>query len=121
MSDLQVANTIRNQILAGGRMKVMSWGVSNWVGTKDALSFRVRGHHFKGYVKVILTSMDDYTIQFISTHGNVKKEITKILFDQGYILSYKFEDDNGPQGTIRIALSRPIVAKSENAATTSRK
>ncbi len=32
-----------------------------------------------------------------------KKEITKILFDQGYILSYKF-DDSSVQGTIKIAL-----------------
>jgi len=24
--------------------------------------------------------------------SNIKKDITKILFDQGYILSYKFED-----------------------------
>lgn len=35
--------------------------------------------------------------------SNIKKEITKILFDQGYILNYKFEDD-GVQGTIKIAL-----------------
>lgn len=35
--------------------------------------------------------------------SKVKKEITKILFDQGYILSYKFED-NTVQGTIKIAL-----------------
>ena len=35
--------------------------------------------------------------------SNLKKEITKILFDQGYILSYKF-DDNAVQGTIKIAL-----------------
>jgi|SRR5699024_7208275 len=35
--------------------------------------------------------------------SNLKKEITKILFDQGYILSYKFED-KGPQGIIKIAL-----------------
>jgi len=35
--------------------------------------------------------------------SNIKKEITKILFDQGYILSYKFEE-KGPQGTIKIAL-----------------
>ena len=33
----------------------------------------------------------------------IKKEITKILFDQGYILNYKFED-NAVQGTIKIAL-----------------
>jgi small subunit ribosomal protein S8 len=35
--------------------------------------------------------------------SNLKKEITKILFDQGYILSYKF-DDSTVQGTIKIAL-----------------
>ena len=35
--------------------------------------------------------------------SNLKKEITKILFDQGYILSYKFEDSS-VQGTIKIAL-----------------
>ena len=35
--------------------------------------------------------------------SNLKKDITKILFDQGYILNYKFEDD-GVQGTIKVAL-----------------
>ena len=35
--------------------------------------------------------------------SNLKKEITKILFDQGYILSYKF-DDSSLQGTIKIAV-----------------
>ncbi len=35
--------------------------------------------------------------------SNLKKAITKLLFDQGYILSYKFEDDN-KQGIIKIAL-----------------
>ncbi|MCX2720672.1 30S ribosomal protein S8 [Lentiprolixibacter aurantiacus] len=35
--------------------------------------------------------------------SNLKKEMTKILFDQGYILSYKFEEDK-VQGSIKIAL-----------------
>lgn len=35
--------------------------------------------------------------------SNLKREMTKILFDQGYILSYKFEEDK-VQGTIKIAL-----------------
>jgi len=35
--------------------------------------------------------------------SKITKEITKILFDQGFILSYKF-DDAGVQGTIKIAL-----------------
>ncbi len=48
--------------------------------------------------------------------SNVKKEITKILFDQGYILSYKFDDDK-VQGTIKIALKydkftkEPVIKK----------
>ena len=35
--------------------------------------------------------------------SNMKKEITKVLHDKGFITNYKFED-NGPQGTIKIAL-----------------
>ena len=50
--------------------------------------------------------------------SNLKKEITKILFDQGYILSYKF-DDSTVQGTIKIALKynketkEPVIKKIE--------
>ena len=43
--------------------------------------------------------------------SNLKKEITKILFDQGYILSYKFEDEKGPQGSIKIALKYDKLTK----------
>ena len=35
--------------------------------------------------------------------SNLKKEITKILFEKGYILNYKFIEE-GPQGSIKIAL-----------------
>ncbi len=42
--------------------------------------------------------------------SNLKKEITKILFDQGYILNYKFED-NSHQGSIKIALKYDRVTK----------
>lgn len=35
--------------------------------------------------------------------SNLKRDITRILFDKGYILSYKFEDDS-KQGVIKIAL-----------------
>ena len=36
--------------------------------------------------------------------SNLKKEITKILFEQGYILNYKFVEGENPAGTIKIAL-----------------
>ena len=42
--------------------------------------------------------------------SNLKKEITRILFEKGYILSYKFVED-GPQGTIKIALKYDPVNK----------
>jgi len=35
--------------------------------------------------------------------SNIKKEITRILYEKGYLLSYKFEEDN-KQGIIKIAL-----------------
>lgn len=35
--------------------------------------------------------------------SNIKKEITKVLYEKGYIQNYKF-DDSTPQGSIKIAL-----------------
>lgn len=42
--------------------------------------------------------------------SNIKKEITKILAEKGYILNYKFEE-KGPQGSIKIALKYHPVTK----------
>jgi len=36
--------------------------------------------------------------------SNLKKEITKVLFDKGYILNYKFDETKNNQGSIKIAL-----------------
>ena len=54
--------------------------------------------------------------------SKLKLEMTKILFDQGYILSYKKEDNNA-QGTIKIALKYdpitkdPVIKKLQRAST----
>ncbi|MCD6112281.1 MAG: 30S ribosomal protein S8 [Bacteroidales bacterium] len=42
--------------------------------------------------------------------SNIKKEMTKILFEKGYILNYKFEDDS-KTGIIKIALKYDPVTK----------
>ena len=42
--------------------------------------------------------------------SKMKKEITQILFDQGFILNYKF-DDEGVQGSIKIALKYNQISK----------
>ena len=54
--------------------------------------------------------------------SKLKKEMTKILFDQGYILSYKFEDTT-VQGSIKIALKydkmtkEPVIKKIQRIST----
>ena len=42
--------------------------------------------------------------------SNLKKRITEILYHQGYILKYKFEDDS-KQGVIKIALKYDPMSK----------
>ena len=55
--------------------------------------------------------------------SNIKREITKILFDQGYILSYKFDDTEDHQGNIKIALKydkltkEPVIKKLQRIST----
>lgn len=43
--------------------------------------------------------------------SKMKKGITEILYDQGYILKYKFDDDEGIGGVIRIAIKYDPVTK----------
>ncbi len=42
--------------------------------------------------------------------SNIKKEMTKILYEKGYILNYKFDDETKP-GSIKIALKYHPVSK----------
>lgn len=55
--------------------------------------------------------------------SNIKREITKILFDQGYILSYKFDETEDHQGNIKIALKydkltkEPVIKKLQRTST----
>ena len=43
--------------------------------------------------------------------SNLKKEVARILFEKGYILSYKVIDGEGPQGVLKIALKYNIKSK----------
>jgi small subunit ribosomal protein S8 len=43
--------------------------------------------------------------------SNLKKEMTKILFDKGYILNYKFDQPEKKQAVIKIALKYDPVSK----------
>jgi len=43
--------------------------------------------------------------------SNMKKRITEILYDQGFIHKYMFDNDAGHQGTIKIALKYDRITK----------
>lgn len=43
--------------------------------------------------------------------SNMKKEMTKILYDKGFISNYKFEETDNKQGNIKIALKYNAVSK----------
>ena len=60
---------------------------------------RIRNANMAGHLVVNIPS------------SSVKKEITKILFDQGFILSYKFEETENNQGNIKIALKYDKITK----------
>ena len=53
--------------------------------------------------------------------SNLKKEIARILFEKGYILSYKLVENENPQGVLKIALKynpkskKPAIKKIERA------
>lgn len=43
--------------------------------------------------------------------SNLKKRMTEILYEQGYIFRYKFEDTPNGQGVIKIALKYDVYTK----------
>lgn len=43
--------------------------------------------------------------------SNLKKELTRVLYEKGYILKYKFEDSANKQGVIKIALKYNAATK----------
>jgi small subunit ribosomal protein S8 len=45
--------------------------------------------------------------------SNLKKDITRVLYDKGYILNYKFDGDSNAQGSIKIALKYNPVTKNQ--------
>ena len=84
----QIADTIRQQIKYPNKYVFFSWGAHNFqfavteIGNKPTLRFKVEGNKFKGYVHIIYNPMDYYEIEFVSTHGNLKKRVEMCYFDQ---------------------------------------
>ena len=79
-----VAETILKQ-LGGRRFSVMT-GSKNFIDGGNSLSMKLtRNQSWANYLRITLTSMDDYTMEFISIRGakmTTKNELNGVYFDQ---------------------------------------
>ena len=86
---MQIAKTILEQLYAGGRMIVWSWGFHDLMSIPEmsdcsgGLRFRVDGRIFQGIVMVKLAWDDTYTIELYGSDiFKPVKSISGIYFDQ---------------------------------------
>jgi hypothetical protein len=76
---MEIAQTILDQIKYTDRSALMAWGANNFCALSETkefqggLSFKVNGLTHKGWVKVCLRWVDDYTIVFINKNREVVK------------------------------------------------
>jgi hypothetical protein len=81
MSNLAVANTILEQI--GGRRFIIMTGATNFLGDQTSLRFRIpRAQNGIRFIKVTLTPMDTYLMEFLGVQGNVIEKVDDVYFDQ---------------------------------------
>lgn len=76
---MEVAKTIINQINYADRSALMAWGANSFCAISESkefeggVSFKVNGLIHKGWIKVCLRWVDDYTIIFINKNREVVK------------------------------------------------
>jgi hypothetical protein len=72
---LEVANTILQQL--GGKKFVVMTGASNFVGSSDALSFKIGKNANKvTHVRITLTPADLYNVTYLNVRGTTVKTVT---------------------------------------------
>ncbi len=76
---MQIAQTILEQIKCEDRSALMAWGAKNFFAISESeefeggLAFQVNGLKHKGWVKICLRWVDDYTIIFINRNREIVK------------------------------------------------
>ena len=84
---MAIAETILEQIQIGDRYALWAWGATNFLALQESkeyqggLEFQVNGLTHKGWVKVGLRWVDDYTIVFINQNREVVKTTEEIYCD----------------------------------------
>ena len=106
----QVAQTIQEQLMAGGMEKVMSWGVSEWrVGEledeRPFLAMSVNGLLHQGETRIILEWNDTYTVQNMG-QGEPIKEQQDVYFDEVTDVVDSFVEYPGSDEEYRDAINK---------------
>lgn len=84
---MQIAQTILEQINCGDRSALMAWGAKSFSAISESeefeggLAFQVNGLKHKGWVKICLRWVDDYTIIFINKNREVVKTFEGVYCD----------------------------------------
>lgn len=85
---MEVAETIRQQIMASGIVIPASWGMRQLIAMnrmerfginmRGGLKFRVSGRLHKGFVVVWLTGSDDYTVELAKMVNGTFKTVSRL-------------------------------------------
>lgn len=84
---MEIAHTILEQIKYADRSALMVWGATNFAAISESkeyqggLVFQVNGLTHKGWVKVCLRWVDDYTIIFINKNREVINTVEECYCD----------------------------------------
>lgn len=98
MSNLQVAQTILEQL--GGKKFIVMTGARNFWADGDTLCLKLPStpHFVKdgiNYVRITLTAMDDYTVEFSKVRGLKVTEVAKREGVYADMLQAIFEEQTG--------------------------
>lgn len=87
-NNVSIVQTILQQIKYPHIVVFFTWGAkgftacqSNDENKQPCLRFKVNGMKFKGYVHVFYNWADYYRVEFVSTHGNLKRVVDEVYFD----------------------------------------
>ncbi len=86
-SSIEIANTIINQIKVLDRLALMCYGAKNFIALpkskqyQGGVQFYVSGLKHKGYVKIELRWVDDYSVTFINSKNQEVKSFQNVYCD----------------------------------------
>lgn len=84
---MEIAQTILKQIKYTDQSALMAWGARNFCAISESkefqggLEFQVNGLIHKGWVKIGLRWVDDYTVSFINQNREVVKTVEGVYCD----------------------------------------